>query len=147
MPVEKKAKDAVAVKSKKVKLVRDSFCMPKEEYAEIEALKQRALALGKAVKKSELLRAGVLALVRANDASLLAYFDAVPNLKTGRPSSKPEAEVAPPVPVAPQAGPAKQGKPAVKKVAVAAEQSASAPVSRRRPARKTPAAKTTAPAA
>ena len=148
MSVEKKAKDAAAVKSKKVKLVRDSFCMPKEEYAEIEALKQRALALGKAVKKSELLRAGVLALVRANDTSLLAYVDAVPNLKTGRPSSKPEAEVAPPVPAAPQAAaPAKQGKPAVKKVAVAAEQSASAPVSRRRPARKAPAAKTAAPAA
>lgn len=102
MPVEKKAK-AAAAKAKKVKLVRDSFCMPKEEYAELEALKQRLLALGKGAKKSELLRAGVLALVRAEDADLLAYINAVPNLKTGRPANTPEAapeaEVQTPTPV------------------------------------------------
>ena len=60
MSPEKKTKDSSAAKAKKVKLVRDSFCMPKEEYAQIELLKQRLLALGKAVKKSELLRAGVI---------------------------------------------------------------------------------------
>jgi len=136
MSVEKKAKDAAAVKSKKVKLVRDSFCMPKEEYAEIEALKQRALALGKAVKKSELLRAGVLALARASDASLLAYIDAVPNLKTGRPSTKPEAEAEAAAPAAkPAPAPAPAAKPA------------SAPASRRRPVRKAAAAPATAQAA
>ena len=96
MSPEKKTKDSSAAKAKKVKLVRDSFCMPKDEYAQIELLKQRLLALGKAVKKSELLRAGVLALARADDDSLQAYLEAVPNLKTGRPASQPEAQVKPP---------------------------------------------------
>ena len=31
MSPEKKTKDASAAKAKKVKLVRDSFCMPKDE--------------------------------------------------------------------------------------------------------------------
>lgn len=92
MPQEKTASSA---KPKKVKVIRDSFCMPKDEYAEIDALKQRLLLLGKAVKKSELLRAGVLALSQANDASLLAYVGAVPCLKTGRPSMKLDMEPAP----------------------------------------------------
>lgn len=46
----------------KPKFVRDSFTMPKLEYVEIEAWKRRATALPQAVKKSELLRAGVMAL-------------------------------------------------------------------------------------
>lgn len=124
MPIEKKAKAAAAAKAKKVKLVRDSFCMPREEYAEIEALKQRLLTLSKAVKKSELLRAGVLALARADDASLLAYIDAVPNLKTGRPSTKPgfepEADIEAPAPA-----------PAVEPVELADEPPVKRPVTRK----------------
>jgi hypothetical protein len=36
---------------KKPKLVRDSFTIPKNEYAAIDALKSRAIALGTSVKK------------------------------------------------------------------------------------------------
>src|SRR3989344_5777764 len=46
-------------KAKKPKLVRDSFTIPKDEYAVIETLKQRSAALAQPVKKSELLRAGL----------------------------------------------------------------------------------------
>lgn len=137
MPIEKKAKAAAAVKAKKVKLVRDSFCMPREEYAEIETLKQRLLALSKAVKKSELLRAGVLALARADDASLLAYIDAVPNLKTGRPSTKPVTE--PEANVAALEAPAAS---AVEPVELADEPVAVAPV--KRPATRKPTTRKTA---
>lgn len=77
-------------KAKKPKLVRDSFTMPKLEYAEIDLLKLRALKLGQVSKKSELLRAGVKALVAMSDSAFLDALAAVPTLKTGRPqASKP----------------------------------------------------------
>lgn len=84
------AKDA---KAKKPKLVRDSFTIPKDEYAAIEALKLRTGKLSSAAKKSELLRAGLKLLVGLSDADLLQALKAVPSLKTGRP--KAEAEQAP----------------------------------------------------
>ena len=84
----KKAKAAVPEKDKKSKLVRDSFTIPKDEYAAIDALKARALAQGVAIKKSELLRAGLMALAAMGDARFKTALAAVPTLKTGRPSSK-----------------------------------------------------------
>ncbi len=65
--------------------MRDSFTMPKAEYQMIHLLKQRAAAKGHKVKKSELLRAGVMALADMSDARLLAAIKAIPVLKTGRP--------------------------------------------------------------
>jgi len=69
----------------KPKLVRDSFTMPKAEYAVIDELKQRAARLGRPAKKSELLRAGVKALNAMSDDILRAALLAVPTIKTGRP--------------------------------------------------------------
>ena len=85
---DKKAKSAPV--DKKVKLVRDSFSMPKGEYAAIESLKIRALAMQVVAKKSELLRAGLLALSAMDDASLRTMLSAVPTLKTGRPKKDEE---------------------------------------------------------
>lgn len=72
-------------KPKKPKLVRDSFTIPKTEYAVLDDLKQRAIKLAHPVKKSELLRAGIKALTAMSDAALLAALKAVPAIKTGRP--------------------------------------------------------------
>ena len=72
-------------KSKKPKLVRDSFTIPKPEYLVMETLKERAGKLSRAIKKSELLRAGIKALAAMNDAQFLAALQAVPTIKTGRP--------------------------------------------------------------
>ena len=47
------------VKTKKPKMVRDSFTFPKDEYIVLDALKLRAAKLDTPVKKTELLRAGV----------------------------------------------------------------------------------------
>jgi hypothetical protein len=69
----------------KPKLVRDSFTMPKAEYAAIDALKHRAGQLARQVKKSELLRAGVMALTAMDDQAFVAALVAVPTIKTGRP--------------------------------------------------------------
>lgn len=85
---------------KKPKLVRDSFTIPKTEYAAIDALKSRAIALGTSVKKSELIRAGLMALQGLSDAAYKGALAAVPTLKTGRPVADKPAE--PPVAVAPK---------------------------------------------
>jgi hypothetical protein len=69
----------------KHKLVRDSFTIPKHEYAVIAELKERALQFARPVKKSEILRAGICALSKMSDRSLLTALDAVPSLKSGRP--------------------------------------------------------------
>jgi hypothetical protein len=72
-------------KPKKVKLVRDSFTLPKNELSVLGDLKLRALSMSLGVKKSELLRAGIKALAGMSDAQLTAAIKAVPTLKTGRP--------------------------------------------------------------
>ena len=75
-----------ADKARKPKLVRDSFTIPKSEYAVLEALKARAAQAGAPSKKSELLRAGIKALAGMPEAAFLAAMGAVPAIKTGRPA-------------------------------------------------------------
>ncbi len=74
-------------KVKKPKLVRDSFTIPKDEYVVVDSMKVRAGKLGQAVKKSELLRAGVKALAAMSDIQFKAALNNVPTIKTGRPKN------------------------------------------------------------
>jgi hypothetical protein len=74
------------LKAKKPKLVRDSFTIPKLEYLKLEELKHRSVKLGTAVKKSELIRAGIMALAAMTDANFMKATKAVPAIKTGRPA-------------------------------------------------------------
>lgn len=104
--------------AKKPKLVRDSFTMPKAEYAGIEQVKARAMSWGKAVKKSEVLRAGLQVLCTMDSETLKAALDAVPSLKTGRPSSDAPAKQTDRDP-APKAPPSSPAKTTVKKKAAA----------------------------
>jgi hypothetical protein len=83
----KPVKTVKPAKVKKPKLVRDSFTIPKDEYVVIEALKTRAGKLGQAVKKSELLRAGIKALAAMSDIQFKAALSNVPTIKTGRPKN------------------------------------------------------------
>ena len=69
------------------KLVRDSFTIPKSEYAVLAGLKVRASNLKHPTKKSELLRAGIAALQSMSDKAFLCALGGVPSLKTGRPKS------------------------------------------------------------
>jgi hypothetical protein len=85
--VSKTVKAVKPVKVKKPKLVRDSFTIPKDEYIVIDSLKIRAGKLGQAVKKSELLRAGVKALAAMSDIQFKAALSNVPTIKTGRPKN------------------------------------------------------------
>jgi hypothetical protein len=126
---------------KKPKLVRDSFTIPKNEFVAIEKLKDRAIALGTSVKKSELLRAGLMSLQSLNDAAYKAALAAVPTLKTGRPAV---TEKKP----APKAAAPASTKPAAK---VAPKPAAKAPAKSKAPAapaaKKASAPKTVAPVA
>jgi hypothetical protein len=74
------------LKPKKPKLVRDSFTIPKLEYLKLEELKHRSVKLGTSIKKSELIRAGILALASMSDANFLKVTKAIPAIKTGRPA-------------------------------------------------------------
>jgi hypothetical protein len=69
-------------------VVRDSFTMPVADYELIGALKSKCIALGLAVKKSELLRAGLHALTQISDENLARVVSAVERVKTGRPKGK-----------------------------------------------------------
>lgn len=82
-----KEKIAKPVKEKtpKLKMERDSFTMPKTEYAQFHVLKERLNKLGQPAKKSELLRAGIMQLTAMTDAALKATMSKVPAIKTGRP--------------------------------------------------------------
>ena len=133
---------------KKPKLVRDSFTIPKNEYAAIDALKSRAIALGTSVKKSELLRAGLVALQGLSDAAYKMALSAVPTLKTGRPAGDGADKPAPAKPVkkkapAKSAAPAPADKVADKAVGKAAgkDKGGAAQVSARKPAARKPVAR------
>jgi len=100
-PAAKKSKPAVSkpasapkvvVAKHKHKLVRDSFTIPRSEYAVLEALKLRAAKLERPTKKSEVLRAGVAALNAMSDKAFLAALLAIPSIKTGRPKNPTKSE-------------------------------------------------------
>jgi hypothetical protein len=63
--------DADGAKSDARKMMRDSFRMPRADFDLLRTLKARARALGRPCKKSDLLRAGLHALDRYDDAQLL----------------------------------------------------------------------------
>ena len=72
---------------KKEKVVRDSFTMPKSDYAKLAALKQKCQNNGVRVKKSELLRAALTMLEAAPEKRLVAAIKALETVKTGRPAN------------------------------------------------------------
>lgn len=89
-----KTKPAVSAKTEKPakpakqKMVRDSFTMPEEDYSKLDTLKALCLENGIEIKKSELLRAGLIALSGLAVADLLKAVSAVEKIKTGRPKGK-----------------------------------------------------------
>ena len=85
---DNKKSDDKKPKPEKVKMERDSFTMPKDEYAQLTLLKSRLTALGQPAKKSELLRAGIKLLAAMSDNTLKTTLAKIPVIKTGRPNKK-----------------------------------------------------------
>jgi len=79
---EKKSSDKVELM---IKVVRDSFTMPQNDYAKLGELKRLCLKAGLQVKKSELLRAGLNELTKLSGAQLKEIILELEQIKTGRP--------------------------------------------------------------
>jgi len=78
-------KENGASKTENVKVVRDSFTMPQADYELITLLKKRSLQSGIETNKSEILRAGLLALNQMTERDFLDKIETVEKVKTGRP--------------------------------------------------------------
>jgi hypothetical protein len=72
-------------KDYKVKVVRDSFTMPQDEYKKIAEIKSICLKAKMHVKKSEVLRAGLKLLAKLDAAQLKGALNGLEKIKTGRP--------------------------------------------------------------
>lgn len=68
------------------RVIRDSFTMPENDHRRIAELQERCLQAGVAVTKSEIVRAGLIALQKLPLADLRQYVEAVEKMKPGRPS-------------------------------------------------------------
>ncbi len=75
-----------SIKTRKARLIRDSFTMPEAEYAAIGDIKDRCLNQGFAAKKSEILRAAIAAFAALSDAEVAAAIRNLDVIKTGRPA-------------------------------------------------------------
>lgn len=78
-------REVVKPKKEKVKVVRDSFTMPQADYELLKLLKNRSLKSGIETNKSEILRAGLLALNQMTERDFLNKIENVEKVKTGRP--------------------------------------------------------------
>lgn len=75
-------------KENKIRVVRDSFTMPRSEYEKISVIKEICLKSGRHVKKSEVLRAALQTLASMNEAQLQAAIAALETIPTGRPKKR-----------------------------------------------------------
>lgn len=74
--------------SKKERVIRDSFTLPSRDYDLIAAVRQRCLGSAVNVTKSEVIRAGLQALVEMPKEDLLRLVGNLEKVKTGRPTEK-----------------------------------------------------------
>ena len=74
--------------SKKERVIRDSFTLPSRDYELITVVRQRCLNLAINVNKSEVIRAGLHALMEMPEEDLLDLVNNLEKVKTGRPTEK-----------------------------------------------------------
>ena len=77
-PVQPTAEEEPRVK-------RDSFTMPLADYERIAELQKKCLKAQTRASKSEILRAGLMALSAMSEEDLACIVDELPKVKTGRP--------------------------------------------------------------
>lgn len=90
---EKPVKREVQPKSKpkperKQLPVKDAFSCTKDDLTELGKLLERSRKLGIRAKKSEIIRAGIWFLSESTDTQFREVLNSIPQIPTGRPSSK-----------------------------------------------------------
>lgn len=73
---------------KKERVIRDSFTLPSGDYDLIAAIRQRCLSSAVNVTKSEVIRAGLHALMEMPEEDLLKLISSIEKVKIGRPTEK-----------------------------------------------------------
>ncbi len=81
----RKSGQVTAVKPAKQKLVRDSFTIPEAEYQILVNTKKLLTKSGVEVKKTELLRVGLLLIGKTSLTVLKRHLGGLKKLKSGRP--------------------------------------------------------------
>lgn len=76
-----------SVLEEETRVKRDSFTMPMGDYELIAVLQKKCLKAQVRANKSEILRAGLMALVAMSDEDLARTVEELPRVKTGRPPS------------------------------------------------------------
>jgi hypothetical protein len=71
-------------KKRSSRVVRDTFSMPPDDYGRIDELRTRAALLGRITTKSELVRAGLHALLALGDAEFLKAINQLERVLPGR---------------------------------------------------------------
>jgi hypothetical protein len=72
----------------KERVIRDSFTLPSRDYELIAAIRQRCLSSALNVTKSEVIRAGLHALLEMPEEELVRIVNNLEKVKTGRPITK-----------------------------------------------------------
>lgn len=65
-------------------IVRETFSLPPADSAEIEAVRRRGAVTGVMLNRSEVIRAGIAALMTIDDETFNRVVSGVPKLKSGR---------------------------------------------------------------
>lgn len=68
-------------------IIRETFSLPPDESARIDAMRMRAAKADVMLNRSEIIRAGIAALTQLDEAPFLTSANNVPQLKTGRPTA------------------------------------------------------------
>ena len=74
--------------TKQERVIRDSFTLPSGDYELIATIRQRCLASALNATKSEVIRAGLHALVEMPEEELIELVSNLEKVKTGRPVAK-----------------------------------------------------------
>ena len=80
-------KPPTSVTEEETRVKRDSFTMPMADYELIAALQKKCLKAQVRANKSEVLRAGLMALAAMSEEDLARIVEELPKVKTGRPPS------------------------------------------------------------
>ena len=70
------------------KVIRDGFSMPVSDQKLIQDIRTKSIKLGVETNKSEIVRAGLRALMELPDDKLVGLLKSIPKIKTGRPVEK-----------------------------------------------------------